>query len=160
VQKKPKSALEAFGHTDADHKKTAGDIALLFKNIMSVSKGLSAEFDKKIKGIKIYHKDLEEIGPDDHHKEKHTLESHLGSKLMTQLLDLIKNPPQGKTYMHGGGATFFNQLGDVPIAYTNKANRLLKVKATEDGIDFGIKISVGTSAPTNPAVDDIWIDTN
>jgi len=54
----------------------------------------------------------------------------------------------------------FIDLGDVPSSYTGQRDRLLKVKTDETGLDFTYRLSVGTVAPTNPSVGDLWVDTN
>lgn len=37
----------------------------------------------------------------------------------------------------GGGAADFTDLGDVPASYTGQAGKFVKVKSTEDGLEFG-----------------------
>jgi len=122
------------------HSKISSDIQLLFKNVLSIRDDLATQIERAIKGIEFYHKDLKGIGPDDHHPEKHILESHTASPLMTQLLNLIKNPPKAQV-MRGGGATAFNQLVDVPVAYTGQAGKTLAVKGTEDGLEFVVNVA-------------------
>lgn len=44
----------------------------------------------------------------------------------------------------GSGASAFTDLTDSPVDYTNQAGRVVKVNATEDGVDFG-DIVIGSS---------------
>jgi len=61
---------------------------------------------------------------------------------------------------HGGGKSRFLQLIDTPASFSGQANRLLEVNSTEDAVVFGLKITVGTTQPSNPSVGDLWVDTN
>lgn len=118
------------------------EINLIGKNVISTREELKKEFDKKIGEIK--HEELKGIKSDDHHAEKHTLESHKESELMKQLLELLKSPKgSGKQYKHGGGASVFTQLLDVPISYTGQAGKYVRVKNTEDGLEFSLGSGTG-----------------
>jgi hypothetical protein len=70
-----------------------------------------------------------------------------GEKIVSKINDLeavpskqidykhIKNiPPRGESF--GGGARTFTQLGDVPQTYTGQSGKSLRVKTTEDGLEF------------------------
>jgi len=52
----------------------------------------------------------------------------------------------------------FTDLGDVPHSYAGQKNKLVKVKNDETGLDFTIRLSVGNVAPSNPSVNDLWVD--
>ena len=54
----------------------------------------------------------------------------------------------------------FTDLKDVPSSYTGNHDRLVKVKSNEEGLDFTVRLSVGTVAPSNPSIGDLWVDTN
>jgi len=152
--------LDKPEHKDADHKKTTGDIELLFKNIISTRESLKNDFESRIAGFKLRHNELTGIGADDHHAEKHILESHTESKLMTDLLGLVKNPSKGGRYMHGGGASYFTHLLDVPNSYAGQVGNALRVNATATGLEFYTppKITVSDTAPASPSVNDLWVD--
>lgn len=75
----------------------------------------------------------------------------------------IKNLPQwikqkGKD-MLVGGIRFLENLADVSITVTKKRQDLLvQYNTTNNRWQDGIAITVSTVAPTNPQVNDIWID--
>ena len=150
-----------------NYQKVSSDIALLFKNIMSVRDNLTNYINTKVSGLKFWHKDLQGVGPDDHHKEKHILESHLDSPLMTQLLAFIKNPTGGRV-MRGGGATAFTQLVDAPITYVGQGGKAVFVNSTADGLEFkslptgamiykGVLDASGAAYPSSPTKGDYYI---
>jgi hypothetical protein len=87
---------DQINHKDGDHEGIMGRIKQAFKDLESladtidnVAQTLREEFLKALDNLKIRHKDLIGTGPDDHHKEKHDLESHSTSDLMEKLLKLI-----------------------------------------------------------------------
>ncbi|MCX6724257.1 MAG: hypothetical protein NT155_03760 [Candidatus Staskawiczbacteria bacterium] len=113
--------------------KARGDIALLFKNVMSVRENLTNYINTKIASLKIWHKDLQGVGPDDHHKEKHTLESHLDSKLLNEIKNLINNPPVAK-YFRGGGDTVKAGSG-VTITENADGTKIISTGTTTNIVD-------------------------
>ena len=54
----------------------------------------------------------------------------------------------------------FTDLNDVTNFYTGQANKLVKVKSDEKGLDFTVRLAVGKVAPSNPSIGDLWVDTN
>jgi len=67
---------------------------------------------------------------------------------------------QGLIVVTGYYKGSFTQLSDVPHSYVGQANRLVKVKSDETGLDFHVRLTVGTVAPVNPSIGDLWVDTN
>lgn len=61
----------------------------------------------------------------------------------------------GKYVVGGGGATNFNDLGDVPASYTGNSGKVAAVKATEDGLEYiavgGVGTVTGVSSATGAA---------
>lgn len=154
IENRPENVSD-LGHTDKEHPKILASIQNIFstvqtlaRNITSIRQGMMASIEEKIKGLKIWHKDLQGVGPDDHHKEKHNLESHIDSPLMTQLLAFIKNPTGGRV-MRGGGATAFTQLVDAPISFAGQAGKAVYVKATADGLEFKTAVSTDEKVKLN-----------
>jgi len=106
IKEKPKHVMAPFDsktitglgfsqlvHPDADHKGIISKIDDLFeKDIVLGNQIEKAKQDltNQVARIKINHGDLVGMGPDDHHQEKHILESHLGSDLMEKLIRLTK----------------------------------------------------------------------
>lgn len=65
----------------------------------------------------------------------------------------------------GSLVTAFVQLSDVPSSYTGQAGKTLIVKATEDGLEFGIaaggggaSVFIGETPPADPTAGDMWFD--
>lgn len=58
------------------------------------------------------------------------------------------------------GASKFTQLTDVPQTYAGQADRLLTAKTDETGLKFGMKITISDTAPSDPQLNDLWIDTS
>lgn len=54
----------------------------------------------------------------------------------------------------------FKDLNDVPSSYVNQGNKLVKVNENETGLDFTVRLSVGNTEPSNPSINDLWVDTN
>lgn len=48
----------------------------------------------------------------------------------------------------GGGAADFTDLGDVPASYTGQAGKFVKVKSTEDGLEFGTLTIAAADLPS------------
>lgn len=57
---------------------------------------------------------------------------------------LAREPRVNKVYQGGGGARQFIALTDVPNSYLGQAGKYPKVKATEDGLEFG---TAGSTSP-------------
>ncbi len=65
------------------------------------------------------------------------------------------------TGITGGIITNFTQLFDAPTSYTSQALKLVRVNSAETGLEFFTlvkQITVSTTAPTTPAVNDLWYD--
>ena len=54
----------------------------------------------------------------------------------------------------------FIDLTDVPDSYVGQNNKLVKVREDETGLDFTVRLTVGNIEPSNPSVNDLWVDTN
>ena len=52
----------------------------------------------------------------------------------------------------------FIDLGDVPSSYAGQGDKLVKVKNDETGLEFGIRLTVSATAPTDPSLNDLWVD--
>jgi hypothetical protein len=55
----------------------------------------------------------------------------------------------------------FLGLTDVPSTYTGQGEKVLAVKSDETGIEFVppfTRVTVSTTAPGAPAVNDLWVD--
>lgn len=52
----------------------------------------------------------------------------------------------------------FTDLDDVPNSYVGQKNKLVKVKNGENGLEFGIRLTVSATQPVNPSVNDLWVD--
>ena len=54
----------------------------------------------------------------------------------------------------------FIELSDTPTTYSGDAERLVTVKSTEDGLEFGRRLFVSESSPTagDGEVGDIWFE--
>lgn len=60
-----------------------------------------------------------------------------------------------------GGIRFFENLADVSIVVTKKRQDLLaQYNTTNNRWQDGIAVTVGTTAPSNPQINDLWVDTN
>lgn len=63
-------------------------------------------------------------------------------------------------YTGGSGVERFTKLKDTPRNYDNASGRLVGVKEDESGLEFSLKVTIGDTEPVNPALNDLWIDTN
>ena len=52
----------------------------------------------------------------------------------------------------------FIDLRDVPSSYLNQRDKLVKVKTDETGLEFGLRLTVSNVAPSNPSINDLWVD--
>lgn len=127
-----------LNHTDYDHYKIIEKIDKIFEQ---QKKSL-----KELEKLPRRHKDLSDITPDDHHPELHDLESHKESewkKGLKRLLsgelvdDLHKHKMPAPYLIPAKGAQTFLELLDTPDSYRNQAGKVFKVKATEDGLEYG-----------------------
>lgn len=106
------------------------------------------EFKEKISS-KISHNDLRGVGPDDHHPEKHTLESHLDSRLMQDIKELLENPSVNNAPVRYVQRRSFTQLNDTPSSFSGQAGKSLTVKSDETGLEFSTAGS-GDALTTSP----------
>lgn len=68
---------------------------------------------------------------------------------------------RGGKQMLVGGIRFLENLADVSINITNKRqDMLLQYNTTNHRWQDGSALTVGTTAPSNPKINDVWIDTN
>lgn len=154
-------------HTDEDHKGIMNILREIYTNNGSIKLSIESR-EKLVKSlierldslfIPINHDDLKEIYPDQHHKEKHTLESHLDSVLMEQLKRLVSGEYVDDLHKHFIPREEFPQIIDiagitkndadllylgitssVPLTLptiVGQANKFVKVKADESGFEFG-----------------------
>lgn len=141
-------------HTDIDHI----DIARSVNEILSdnaITRRQLLEQENQIRNIKVfeYHNDLEGIGPDDHHSEKHNLESHIDSKLMYQLKRMVTGEYVDDLHKHFIQREELPRIIDIAGITKNDADSWYVIG---DGVR---KMTVGTTEPTSPAIGDLWIDT-
>jgi len=76
--------------------------------------------------------------------------SSIQSAISSKFIDVVK-----QTVVHS-----FTDLKDVPSLYTGQNNKLVKVQSGETGLEFGVRLTVGSTAPSNPSVGDLWVDTS
>lgn len=140
-------------HPDTDHK--------MFKAVTKQIKALEGQQDGikttigkvtdaliKVDKKSIKHSDLQGVTKDQHHKEKHTLESHTSSELMAQLERLV-----------GGGIV--DDLHKHTFKRGNNNGGGIDQSAADARYIQGIgtrRITVGTTAPTDAVEGDIFID--
>lgn len=119
------------------------------KNTLDIIKRLTDLEDEE---IVISHRDLLDITPDDHHDEKHTLESHLDSPLMKKLLYVTSANFTKAFYQHMDGIR--GGVIDIAGITQNDADERYVIK---NGLNI---LNVGTATPTDPSEGDLWVDTN
>ena len=112
------------------------------KKINFIKDELLRAISGQIQKITISHDRIRGIGPDDHHAEKHTLESHLDSPLMDRLREISNPGPAPRRYVQRRS---FTQLNDAPATYKDKAGKVVAVKTDETGLEF-ITASTGSIA--------------
>lgn len=93
--------FKQINHTDSDHKKTIKSISKINQKISEVKETLKEKerllnnkselLKEKIDNLKfpLKHNELEDIFPDDHHAQLHTIESHLGLEATTNDLNRL-----------------------------------------------------------------------
>ena len=114
------------------------------------------------KNIPIYHRDLKEIEPNDHHREKHSLESHIDSSWkdkFSRLIgggfvdDLHKHYVKGNQIVDIGGMTkndadvyYVKYTGgiEMPSIATN-GGKVLKVNAGSTALEWATEVSGTTN---------------
>lgn len=135
-------------HTDFDHLNIIKDLNDLEKDINGV---------KDIMSQQVSHEDLVEVLPDQHHPEKHNLESHLKSELGNDLKKLTNGSNADKLHTHKqtGGTTRIFGGGGIDETHIRDM-----IDARHYVVGVGIaKITISATEPTDPVVGDLWIDT-
>lgn len=88
-------------------------------------------------------------------------EDRLDVSAIKGLPDYLKTVKRKGKQVWVGGIRFFENLADVSIVITKKRQDLLaQYNTTNNRWQDGIALSVGTTQPTNPQTNDIWVDTN
>lgn len=120
-------------------------------------KAIISEVLKKLPTIKGARGDKGEKGE----KPKHKWD---GTKLQFELPDgkwgkKVQLGGRGKGDYPGwlAAGVDFLELTDTPDSYIGKDDRLVTVDGT--GLEFGVKMSVGDTEPTDPKLYDLWFDT-
>ena len=142
------------------------------KDFSSLKEKIS-DVDKK----EIEHSELLEVKPDQHHKELHTIDSHIQDELLENLYRLAeggfvddlhkhKQPKIKKGGGGGGGAmvgsSFTKEEADglyLLLDQTIPQTITLPNYTGQIGLFDGFtRLTCGTVEPTNPQVGDLWID--
>jgi hypothetical protein len=146
-------------HPDSDHREIITKIEDLYKRDTELENRIekaNQELTNRLTTIKINHGDLLGIGPDDHHQEKHALESHLDSDLMEKLIRLTKGGFVDDLHRHQiemlptqmvGGTT----IGDV-------ANTFIVNEEIGTGDDATVEFDLDYE-PYNTSRIEIWVGT-
>lgn len=86
-------------------------------------------------------------------------EARLDASAIKNLEKFLKKVVTKSKEVMVGGIRFFEQLADVSILTANKRQDMIaQYDTTNNRWQDGVAITVSTTAPTNPKLNDIWID--
>jgi len=146
-------------HKDEDHPKIMEMVLSAFNDSNATvirEERIIKEFNNSLGLLEIpeYHRDLKEIGSDDHHKKEHDLESHIDSKLKKQLMKMVSGEYVDELHKHFIDKEEMPRIIDIAGITKNDADswylRLDGTTTPEADIDWGGFAITGLKDPVNP----------
>ena len=85
-------------------------------------------------------------------------EERLDAKAIKNLPEMVKSET---SQMKVGGVRYLEQMADVSIPITDKRKDLtVQYDTTRNRWEAGVALTVSTTQPTDPKINDIWVDIN
>jgi len=136
-----------LSHTDEDHRSLTSGIKDVKEDISRVTDDLKfaeESLKKSLTEFTLSHKDLLNVGPDDHHAEKHILESHLDSDLMEKVKRLVNGDYVDDLHKHA------QKIIEREVAFGGWVTSNDNIEMGEHYLEFE-----EISTPSNPATDKV-----